>query len=301
MLNNVWGARFARGVRRALAVIVASSSTVSAAATAGAPVLQVTAPNGQQSILIGALHVPIDGLREPAASIFTGARHYVIEHDGTSTLPANGTSPEWAKSLSDHEVDIYIQRLKCLGMDEDAALRWLREPTPQVANALAYSICPLPSAQARDVYLAGIVPPELKTHPEVLEDANWVEQQRRLVPASANASAFGWTLAHDPNVVLSKIRDALNIGDYDAVRGQVLESFGSESAAAAYGKHMVDERNAEWLPRLEAVLNDGHAVVVVGAMHFPGPTGLVALLRRQGYAVDAIEWPAAGNNAKSVR
>ncbi|KVX84982.1 TraB/GumN family protein [Burkholderia ubonensis] len=72
----------------------------------------------------------------------------------------------------------------------------------------------------------------------------------------------------------------------------MLESFGSAAAAAAYSKHMVDERNVAWLPRLDAILNDGHAVVVVGVMHFPGPNGLIALLRHRGYLVDAIEWPS---------
>ncbi|WP_374726902.1 TraB/GumN family protein [Paraburkholderia strydomiana] len=29
------------------------------------------------------------------------------------------------------------------------------------------------------------------------------------------------------------------------------------------------------------ILNDGDAVVVVGAMHFPGPSGLISLLRQK--------------------
>ena len=93
--------------------------------------------------------------------------------------------------------------------------------------------------------------------------------------------------------MLEQTRDALNAGDYDTLRGQVLESLASVDAAAVFARHMVDERNAEWLPRLGAILNDGHAVVVVGAMHFPGPTGLIALLREQGYAVHVIKWPEA--------
>jgi hypothetical protein len=50
---------------------------------------------------------------------------------------------------------------------------------------------------------------------------------------------------------------------------------------------------AEWLPRLETILNDGYVVVVVGAMHFPGPTGLIVLLRQDGYTVNPAGWPAA--------
>ncbi|MCX5545784.1 TraB/GumN family protein [Paraburkholderia sp. CNPSo 3076] len=181
----------------------------------------------------------------------------------------------------------------CAGLNETSARSWLRAPTPHEANAFAYTICPLPHATSRDVYLSSIAPAALAQHPEALEDANWVELQRRMVPPRANLAGFRWALAHDPKTVLEQTRDDLNSGDYDALRVQFLESCGSQDAAAALGKHMVDERNAEWLPRLETILNDGHAVVVVGAMHFPGPTGLIALLRQDGYTVNPVEWPAA--------
>lgn len=278
--------------------VLAACATSAAAATTSVPVLRVTAPNGQQSILIGTVHVPVNGLHEPAPSIFAGARHYVVEHNGFSSLPADeasaaGAAPDWAKTLTDAEIDIYLQRAMCAGLNETSARNWLRAPTPHEANAFAYTVCPLPHATSRDVYLSNIAPAALAQRPEALEDANWVELQRRMVPASADLAGFRWTLAHDPKAVLEQIRDALNAGDYDALRVQVLDSFGSPDAAAAYARRMVDERNAAWLPRLDAILNDGHAVVVVGAMHLPGPTGLIALLRRQGYTVEAIEWPAA--------
>ena len=82
--------------------------------------------------------------------------------------------------------------------------------------------------------------------------------------------------------MLEQTRDALNAGDYDALRGQVLESLGLVDATAVFARHMVDERNAEWLPRLGAILNDGHAVVVVGAMHFPGSYGVDRASARAG-------------------
>ncbi|WP_133789753.1 hypothetical protein [Paraburkholderia silvatlantica] len=175
------------------------------------PVLQVTAPNGQQNILIGTLHVPVDGLHEPVPSIFTGARHYVIEHEGSPTLPAddvpaNGAERNWAKTLTNAEIDIYLQRAMCVGLSEASARNWLRAPTPHEANAFAYMICPLPrQTTSRDIYLSNIAPTALAQHPEVLEDANWVELQRRMVPASADLAGFRWTLAHDPKAVLEQI------------------------------------------------------------------------------------------------
>ncbi|MFP3655742.1 MULTISPECIES: TraB/GumN family protein [Burkholderia] len=280
------------------AVAVASSATIAVAAAPGVPVLRVTAPSGQSSILIGTLHVAVDGLNQPAPSIFAGARHYVVEHTGIPTLPDNqapapGATREWAKTLTDAEINIYLERAKCGGWSEQSARELLAEPTPHEANALAYTICPFPRSMSRDNYLATIAPFSLTRATEVLEDANWVESQRRMVPPSGDIPGFKWALAHDPKSVLEQTRDLLNAGNYDGIRAQVLESMGTEDAAAAYTKHMVDERNAAWLPRLGAILNDGNAVVVVGAMHFPGPTGLISLLRQRGYVVQAISWPSA--------
>lgn len=285
-----------RFVGHTIAAVMVAASTIAAAATPSVPVLRVTAPNGQPSILVGSIHVAVDGLNQPSPSIFAGARHYVIEHSGFSTLPADtasgsGTERAWAKSLTDSEINIYLRRATCAGLTETAARNWLQEPTPHESNGFAYTICSLPPhATSRDAYLSSIAPAALVQHPEVLEDADWVELQRRKVPARYDVSGFKWALAHDPKTVLERTRDALNAGDYDAIRTQVLESLGSPDAAAVFTRHMVDERNVAWLPRLDAILNDGHAVVVVGAMHFPGPSGLIALLRERGYKVDAIDW-----------
>ncbi len=288
---------FKSSIAGTVAAIIAAASTFAAAAPTSVPVLRATAPNGQTSILIGSIHVPVEGLNQPAPSIFAGARHYVIEHSGFATLPADkasesGAARDWAKSLTDAEINVYLHRATCAGLPETSARNWLQEPTPHESNALAYTICPLPrNATSRDAYLFSIAPVALRQNPEVLEDANWVELQRRKVPASYDVSGFKWALAHDPKTVLEQTRDALNAGDYDAIRTQVLESLGSPDAAAVYTRHMVDERNVEWLPRLDAILKDGHAVVVVGAMHFPGASGLITLLRERGYKVDPVNWP----------
>lgn len=284
---------------RFLVVAAATFSTAHAVAgMVGVPLLRVTAPNGEQSVLIGSMHVPVEGLREPAPSIFVGAKHYVVEHTGPSSsresdIPGLGVRTDWAKSMSDREVQIYFGRAKCAGIPEAIARELLKLPTPHDANYFAYAICPPPrNVVDRDSYMQRIAPPSLASHPDALEDPDWVEGQRRKVPSDSDAVGFKWALDHDPKVVLEQTRDALNDGDYDALRKQVLESFGSPKAGADYGRFMVDERNAAWIPNLRRLLDDGPAVIVVGAMHIPGPTGLISLLRKSGYKIEEIEWPA---------
>ena len=64
-----------------------------------------------------------------------------------------------------------------------------------------------------------------------------------------------------------------------------------EQYPALYARVNV-ERNRAWLPRLQALLDEGgpgeDALVVVGALHLLGEDGVVALLRAEGYTVERL-------------
>jgi uncharacterized protein YbaP (TraB family) len=67
---------------------------------------------------------------------------------------------------------------------------------------------------------------------------------------------------------------------------------GLEPAAQAIERRarvcLLEERNARWIGPLETLFQDGPALVAVGAVHLPGPDGLIARLRRDGYLVEAV-------------
>ncbi len=51
-------------------------------------------------------------------------------------------------------------------------------------------------------------------------------------------------------------------------------------------KILLDDRNARWVPKIEAMLKEKHIFfVTVGAGHLTGPKGVPALLRKAGYKV----------------
>jgi len=54
---------------------------------------------------------------------------------------------------------------------------------------------------------------------------------------------------------------------------------------AAFDETMVKARNRTMAERAVPILERGNAFIAVGAMHLPGPDGLVELLRKQGYTV----------------
>lgn len=56
-----------------------------------------------------------------------------------------------------------------------------------------------------------------------------------------------------------------------------------------FKKTLLIDRNAKMRDAAIPLLEKGNAFIAVGALHLPGPTGVVALLREKGYTVTAVE------------
>ena len=69
----------------------------------------------------------------------------------------------------------------------------------------------------------------------------------------------------------------------------VLPDGGDEAGYAAFEEAMVTARNHTMVERARPILDRGGAFIAVGALHLPGENGLVALLRKEGYRVTAVE------------
>lgn len=75
-------------------------------------------------------------------------------------------------------------------------------------------------------------------------------------------------------------------GDVDALVRMVRESFRD---FPSLGSRFIEERNRNWLPKIENYLRSGHTYfVVVGAGHMGGPDGLLAMLRARGYKIEQV-------------
>lgn len=55
-------------------------------------------------------------------------------------------------------------------------------------------------------------------------------------------------------------------------------------------QRMLDDRNRAWVPKLDEIAGQTHGpvLVIVGALHLLGPTGLVQLLRKDGYRLERV-------------
>ncbi len=58
--------------------------------------------------------------------------------------------------------------------------------------------------------------------------------------------------------------------------------------ARTIGQRIVIDRNARMVERLLPLLREGSVFVAVGALHLPGPDGMLSLLREAGYGVSVV-------------
>lgn len=66
-------------------------------------------------------------------------------------------------------------------------------------------------------------------------------------------------------------------------------SVGDASGYAAFEEAMITSRNKTMAAHAEPILAGGNAFIAVGALHLPGPEGLIELLRKNGYTVSMVE------------
>ena len=55
-----------------------------------------------------------------------------------------------------------------------------------------------------------------------------------------------------------------------------------------FEKILLDKRNKNWIPVIEKIIADKSTFIAVGAGHLAGKNGVIKLLRKQGYKVEAI-------------
>lgn len=296
----------------ALAGVLCSIASLfdSALAQVGVPALSVTAPNGATSVIIGTLHVPYPGIRQPAMSVLRGAKRLVVESSWTQgpqpiglrreealdeeVLAGRTNRASWAIQLTDAQVGFLQQRLACYTPAWAAATteNLLQQKSPRMAAGFVWMPCVPAGAQSRDAILAAAARhfnvPELP-----LDNPVDVENRRRAVPdriylRQLMAGLDASNQSHDFELAVA----AFNRGDYAEIASISGPDRGFPDDAALYHRLMVHDRNLAWMPVLRRALDAGDAVVAVGAAHLPGHDGLIELLQKDGYQVRETTLPS---------
>jgi uncharacterized protein YbaP (TraB family) len=105
-------------------------------------------------------------------------------------------------------------------------------------------------------------------------DSRSVEEQTRFLLDSTED-------APQLHADLQRLVAAWRTGDLAALQKEFLEE---RAKTPELYDALLGERNRKWMPKIEALLAEkGDVLVVVGALHYVGPDGLLELLRRAGY------------------
>lgn len=287
-----------------LALLVLQATAVAQPAIGeGIPALKVTAPNGKTNVLIGSLHIPADGLRQPAASVMDGAQRYVVEgvlEPMPETSPLNALAPEvtqglairanWSMVLTDVQIGMLRQNVRCsiLGSNEDLTMTYLlTRKSAATAADIAIRPCATPGLISRDDLLARAASAR-GLQPLPLESQAQANKQRVAVPERIYQYQLVHAFTPESHKALRKVVRALNTGAYEEITKVMREPAPSSVDHEIFFKLMVTDRNRAWMPILMQYLDEGHTVVNVGAAHLPGPEGLISMLRGRGYKVEPI-------------
>jgi uncharacterized protein len=90
--------------------------------------------------------------------------------------------------------------------------------------------------------------------------------------------------------VVARMIALYNAGKYDELYDLALEE-GPKNPTdnKLFMDKLIVERNRHMVERMGGMLERGNALIVIGALHFPGKDGIVDLLRRQHYKVSAVD------------
>lgn len=128
---------------------------------------------------------------------------------------------------------------------------------------LGHKIVPLetPEQQAELLYSSTPIAEQAKALVEMLDDP-----EKQMVNVRSLNEAY---IAHDIDTLLELTRD--------------------EDVNPEFMERLLNERNANWLQALPAIMAEAPTFIVVGALHLPGEHGVLEGLRQKGYTITSAE------------
>jgi uncharacterized protein len=120
-------------------------------------------------------------------------------------------------------------------------------------------------------------------HKEIAFLEDW-EFQLQVLARTVTADDLGELLGPEAKGrrLMADLIAAYRAGDFEK-----LAALTDEERSEDPKRHevLLAARNRDWLPKLRPHLERGRTFVAVGAAHFPGPDGLIELLRAEGYVL----------------
>jgi uncharacterized protein YbaP (TraB family) len=247
------------------------------------------------SFLFGTIHLgdpALVKLPEPVATALDSSRRFVMEAKLDADEMAN-----WSRSMLSTNAEDLRSALGSALFGRAMALL----PRYGMPEAIGAMLKPWA------LYLTLSTPPEMGGMPLDLVLATRVESQGKTVEGLETVTEQAGVIAGLPlDEQVALVRDA--VCHYETLQGDIeqtkqlyldrdlaaLAAMASryDLTEAARYRHLLQQllwdRNGRMVQRMEPYLSAGAAFVAVGALHLPGPDGLLGRLEALGYRVEAV-------------
>lgn len=166
-----------------------------------------------------------------------------------------------------------------------------------IATTISLPICEIQRKQAGDKVLDAELAEFAKTSGKAVKGLESIEEQLTALaslPQEYHVSALEETLASGDLAVdmIETLKQSYLNGKMGVVfplMKEVMPKSGDGEGALQLQEVLIDKRNILMANRAEPIFKEGSAFMAVGALHLPGETGLVKLLREKGYTVTAVQ------------
>ncbi|MFZ6681214.1 TraB/GumN family protein [Undibacterium sp. Tian12W] len=306
--------KYTRFLNVLYATICALTIQSFAQAASGVQAFEVIAPSGYKSVILGSMHIPDTRLRQPVPSVLDGYTQFIVEFDTNKaslqkSRPLNETVIDggleslfrgtpvrapWALDLNNRQISMLKKNVMCQSghVIKDAETFFnviLMSRSAEYAAHFAMYPCSDGRKSRDEILMNAAIERRVKI--VSLDNPDEVDLLRQQIPESFYTSVVKRLLSKEHEYDLRKVVDALNAGDMES-----LYRFGVGDMAkpeiAAFAKLMIEQRNLLWIPKLIEVLNEGKAFVLVGGAHLSGKTGILNLLRNQGFVIHPVTLPS---------
>lgn len=97
-----------------------------------------------------------------------------------------------------------------------------------------------------------------------------------------------YQVALDPQKLTGEFKELVAVYTLQNSDELYQKIFEKKSDDAEFDKIILDERNIEWMPKIEKNIGEKSFFIAVGAGHLGGKNGVIELLKKKGYKIEAI-------------
>lgn len=207
------------------------------------------------------------------------------------TLLSEGTLSDLVEDSLEDELEAAVSARGIPMQIADRMQPWL------IATTISLPICEIQRKQSGAKVLDAELADFAKNAGKDIKGLESIAEQLNALaslPQDYHVSALEETLssgdlAIDMIETLKQTYLAGNMGTVFPLMKEVMPKSGKGEGALQLQEVLIDKRNLIMAKRAEPILKSGSTFVAVGALHLPGETGLVKLLRNNGYSVTPVQ------------